>query len=577
MNIARYLLPIALPFACLAQDAPPYPTDYFRNPLDIPILLAGNFGECRPGHFHSGLDIKTQGKENLPVHAAAEGYISRIKTDKGGFGHAIYITHPNGYTTLYAHLNNYMPALQAYLRKQQYERKRWDVDIQLTPAQFPVKRGQQIAWSGNTGSSTAPHLHFEIRDNATEHPLNPQLFGLKVVDDIAPTVKEVVFYGKNVYDGPMLTATLAKKGDTYKAVRTSNNNYKIIGDTLEVPTGLIGIGLNVDDYMNNSENTITFYKAHLYIDGELQTEVMLDDIGYDESRYMHAYADYRTKELSKKWIQCLFKLPGNNLQKVYTQLNDNRGKVTLTDGEVHELRIKITDNNNNSSIIAAYIKATEQLSMPADEETCFPISRNTQGGQIPYTSPNLAFTLTGDHVYEDICLKIASFPSASVLSDRFRIHYPYIPIHRYFDLNLKPNKTIPFDLRGKVVLMYNDGKDENGRAATFSDQGWYKASVRNFGTYWLDVDTTAPRITSAIKNGANLSKAKQITLTAKDATTSVSKYAGLIDGKWVCFEQHGSSFFYEFDEHCPAGRHELTFTAQDENGNEATFEMNFTR
>jgi hypothetical protein len=577
MNIARYLLPIALPFTCLAQDAPPYPTDYFRNPLDIPILLAGNFGECRPGHFHSGLDIKTQGKENLPVHAAAEGYISRIKTDKGGFGHAIYITHPNGYTTLYAHLNKYMPSLQAYLRQQQYERKRWDVDIQLTPSQFPVKRGQQIAWSGNTGSSTAPHLHFEIRDNATEHPLNPQLFGLKVVDDIAPTVKEVVFYGKNVYDGPLLTATLAKKGDTYKAVRASNNTYKITGDTLDVPAGLIGIGLNVDDYMNNSENTITFYKAHLYIDGELQAEVVLDDIGYDESRYMHAYADYRTKELNKKWIQCLFKLPGNNLRKVYTQLNDLNGRANFSDGGTHELYIKITDNNNNSTKIGFFVKPIEQEPKEELKEDCLLVSVKSQGGRIEYTSPNLSFAFTDNILYEETCLNIKAVPDASVLSDRFRVHYPYIPVHRYFDLNLKPNKTIPFDLRSKVVLMYSDGKDVDGKAATFSDQGWYKASVRNFGTYWLYVDTTAPRITSTVKNGANLSKAKQITLTAKDAITSVSKFTGRIDGKWVCFEQHGSSFFYEFDEHCPAGRHQLSFTAQDENGNEATFEMNFTR
>ena len=173
MHILRTFILLFLPIIGYSQGNP-YPTNYFRNPLDIPILLAGNFGECRPGHFHSGLDIKTQGKENLPVYAAADGYISRIKTDKGGFGHALYLTHPNGFTTLYAHLNDYAPFLQEHLREQQYRNKRWNLDLSFTPDQFPVNKGQQIAWSGNTGSSTAPHLHFEVRDSKTEHPLNPQ-------------------------------------------------------------------------------------------------------------------------------------------------------------------------------------------------------------------------------------------------------------------------------------------------------------------------------------------------------------------------------------------------------------------
>ena len=185
-------------------DIPPYPQDFFCNPLDIPIFLAGNFGECRPGHFHSGMDIKTLGKENEPVHAAADGYISRIKMEKGGFGHGLYITLSNGYTTLYAHLNNFAPAIQKYVHNEQYDKKRWDVDLQLSPSQFPVKKGQLIAYSGNTGASTAPHLHFEIRDNKTEHPLNPELFGLPLIDKIPPAPYDIAVYdlGTSIYEQP---------------------------------------------------------------------------------------------------------------------------------------------------------------------------------------------------------------------------------------------------------------------------------------------------------------------------------------------------------------------------------------
>ena len=161
--------------ATYAQNT--YPLNYFTNPLSIPIFLAGNFGECRANHFHSGIDIKTLGKENMPVHAAASGYVSRIKLDAVGFGHAIYITHPNGFTTLYAHLNDFAPALQKFVKQQQYAQKKWNIDVTLNPNQFPVRQGQFIAYSGNTGSSTAPHLHFEIRNTLSEHPLNPMLFG----------------------------------------------------------------------------------------------------------------------------------------------------------------------------------------------------------------------------------------------------------------------------------------------------------------------------------------------------------------------------------------------------------------
>ncbi len=175
-----------------------YPQGYFRNPLRIPILLAGNFGECRPGHFHSGLDIRTGGHEGEPVYAAADGYVSRIKMEPGGFGHGLYITHPNGYTTLYAHLNDFVPRIQQYARAQQYAQESWTVDLRFSPGQFPVKKGEQIAWSGNTGGSTAPHLHFEIRDSKTEHPLNGQLFGLDIKDTRPPVPQQLAVYGKAV-------------------------------------------------------------------------------------------------------------------------------------------------------------------------------------------------------------------------------------------------------------------------------------------------------------------------------------------------------------------------------------------
>ena len=548
-----------------ATDSVRYPQDYFRNPLDIPIFLAGNFGECRPGHFHSGVDIKTLGKENEPVHAAADGYISRIKMEKGGFGHGLYITHPNGYTTLYAHLDDFIPALQKYVKKEQYEKKRWDVDIQLPPDQFPVKKGQQVAWSGNTGASTAPHLHFEIRNTKTEHPLNPELFGLPIVDNVAPVPGEVAIYDleESIYEQEPLIIPLKKVAGKY-----------ILSDTVKINAPIAGVGLNIDDFMEGSDNTIAFLNAKLYMDDSLQSEIKLDDIGYDETRYINAFADYKTKELKHKWVQCFFKLRGNHLDSIYRFLNKSMGAINIEDKKVHEVKIIVKDDRNNSSTILFCIKSADQPKQTIAHKSEI---KFIAGQQNNFSDPNVTFSLDAKQLYDDIYFVFNKISAVGIYSDRYRLHYAYVPVHHYFELQMKPNKPVPFALRSKVVIMYSDDKDEDGRVATFEDNGWYKAKVRNFGTYWLDIDTTAPVIKSMQKNGANLSKAKQITFDVKDEVTSVRSFSGYLDGKWICFEQHGSSFFYKFDEHCPKGKHKLIFKAEDENENASTYNLNFTR
>ena len=576
LSIIIFFFPICAVAQKKPADTPPgYPQDYFRNPLDIPIFLAGNFGECRPGHFHSGMDIKTEGKENQPVYAAADGYVSRIKMEKGGFGHGLYITHPNGYTTLYAHLNNFAPAIQKYVRAKQYEKQRWDVDLQLSPSQFPVKKGEQIAWSGNTGSSTAPHLHFEIRNTKTEHPLNPELFGFSVTDNLPPVPKEIALYCGHIYSDIGTTVAilpLRKAGTAYKPSGIVKEAGKMMKDTVELESGgMTGVGINVDDFMNGSDNSLTFYTAKLCMDDNIQAQVTLDDIGYDETRYINAYADYRTKELHHKWLQCLFQLPGNHLDGIFSHLNANKGKIDLSDNKTHKIDIIIADDRNNESTISFYIRA-------GNTSSCVTAPLRFRAGKPnSFNDPNIAFTLDELQLYDDIDFVFYKKPGTGIYSDRYSLHYPYVPLHHYFELKIKPNKPVPFALRSKLILMYTDGKDEEGKAVKADDDGWYKASVRNFGTYWLTTDTLPPVIKPLQKNGANLAKAGQITFEVKDGETSVKTFSGYIDDEWVCFEQHGNSFFYKFDEHCGKGKHILVFKTEDENGNTSAAKLTFTR
>jgi hypothetical protein len=544
------------------ETASDYPKDYFRCPLSIPISLAGNFGECRMGHFHSGMDIKTNSDENMPVYAAADGYVARIKMQKDGYGHALYVVHPNGYTTLYAHLNNFMPELQAYLRKAQYKQETWETDISLTSDQFPVKKGQQIAWSGNTGGSTAPHLHFEIRNTKTEHPLNPELFGFVIDDKIAPKPVELAVYdmSHSIYEQSPQIQALHKKGIYYAC---SN-------DTLITDAEVTGLGLNVDDYMNGSDNTLALYTAAWYMDDSLQGSITLDNIGYEETRYMHAYADYKTKKNGGPWIQCLFQLPGNRLNHIYKNMNAEGGTFVITDRQLHDIKIVLTDALGNSSILRFYMRSVNKYSPLKCADMYKANKVNT------FEDPNITFYLDETTLYDDICFQFEKTPDPTSFSDRYKIHHADVPIHHNFALNIKPTKPVPFEMRSKIALVCNDGKTEEGKAAKNDDKGWYTTNIRSFGEYRLVADTVAPVIKPLQKTN-NLSKTAIISFTVKDAITSVKKFRGTIDGKWVCFEQHGDNFFYKFDEHCPRGKHELVFTATDENNNTQTLHYSFTR
>jgi murein DD-endopeptidase MepM/ murein hydrolase activator NlpD len=549
--------------AIAQQDAPSYPQDYFRSPLRIPIILAGNFGECRPGHFHSGLDIKTKGHENEPVYAAADGYVSRIKMEPGGFGHALYITHPNGYTTLYAHLNDFVPKLQHFLRKEQYARESWTLDLSLTPDQFPVKKGEQIAWSGNTGGSTAPHLHFEIRDTKTEHPLNCQLFGLDIPDDVAPVLKQLALYdmSQGIYNTHPQLFSLRKKGSSYAPPQ----------DSLTIRSSQAGLALQMDDYMPGSNNTLAPLGIEWYLDGALQGSIRLDDIGYDRTRYVNAYADYATHEEKGFWLQCLFQLPGNRLDHLYASLNAARGLLLPGDENFHEVRIVVSDARGNQSKLAFFLRCLPAESAPACAQPAMPNATTR------FDTDDAMGYLDETSLYDQACISISAVPDAKAFSPRVTLGEARVPVHHSFELSLKPSRLIPFALRTKMAMVYSDGKNESGRAAEPAKQGWYRASVRALGEYWLVADTVAPMIRLLSPKGNDFSRAKEIRFMADDVITSVQSFRGELDGKWILFEQHRNFWTYRFDEHCPKGKHRLVVTATDENGNTARSTHTFTR
>ena len=321
----KYLFAAAALFIslqCFPQLFPQagYPRNYFRDPLAVPISLAANFGELREGHFHMGLDIRTQHRVNLPVYAAADGYIARVSVAPEGFGQAIYIDHPNGYTTVYGHLNRFFPALEAYVHREQYRRESWQVDLEIPPSLFPVKKGDLIARSGSTGGSQGPHLHFEIRRTADDINLNPLLFGLPVPDRTAPHIVRLAWYDRNksIYEQSPHLVSVEIEGGRATGSAKAYTEMRTKPSLLTVGATHISFAISAFDTQTGSNNPNGIFEAALAEDGRPVIAFQMDHISYDNTRNINAHIDYKTKETGGPYLQQLFFLQGYPLPTIYS-------------------------------------------------------------------------------------------------------------------------------------------------------------------------------------------------------------------------------------------------------------------
>lgn len=555
-----------------AQDFPAkhYPQHYFRNPLDIPILLAGNFGELRPNHFHSGMDIKTEGRIGLPVYAAADGYISRAGVSNTGFGNVIYITHPNGYTTLYGHLHRFNPELEKYVKNKEYEQESWKIDLDLPAGLFPVKKGQFIAWSGSTGAAAGPHVHFEIRNSSTQKPLNPLLFGFAVKDDIPPSVFRVAVYDRNksIYEQTPLTFAVRKEGTGYVPAVPE----------ITVKTDKVGFGVDAIDRQNGTSNNYGVYEELMFDDNRLQTGFQLDDIGYEETRYVNAHVDYKTRKLGGPFYQLLFSLPGNKLE-IYRDFDGN-GTIDLSDGRVHAIRILVKDAYDNTSTVKFNIReapGTPAASGPADcPNRMYPDSKDI------FENTRVQFYLEEGSLYDAICFQYQEIPDnhPNTFSPVYRLHTPAVPLQYPFVLRLKTTRPVPENLRNKLVIVRSDPR--SGRKdpvyATW-DGDWLSGVFRDFGDFTIQADNTPPVIipVHGLHNGINLAHSSEIAFRIGDDLSGVKEYRAELDGKWLMFAQKGNLIYYTFDEHCERGEHRLKLTVTDEANNQSDYILNFKR
>ncbi len=394
-----------------------YPQDYFGNPLDVPLILSGNFGELRSNHFHSGLDIKTQQREGLKVLACADGFVSRIKVAHFGYGKALYITHPNGYTTVYGHLQKFSPEIEAYIKKQQYDKESYEIELFPSAETLPVTKQSLVAYSGNSGGSGGPHLHFEIRDK-NEHPINPMLFGIYIKDTTKPVVRSLYAYALD--ENSFVNKSNSKQ--KLRLIPQKSGDY--IAENINV-IGNIGFGIDTSDRQDLAANSNGVYNIQTFVNGNKNFEVDFSSFSFDESSCINQFIDYEHYISNRQRIQKLFK-KNNPLSMLKSTLND--GVLSVDDNTNSVYKIRVSDFKNNETWVTLNIKGTNSAISSPQKQKITPYymtvnhTNNLKSGKV-------SVDFYPDTFYEDFYIDF------DVKNDTLTLHKDIVPVRKNFNIS----------------------------------------------------------------------------------------------------------------------------------------------
>ncbi len=555
-----------IPLAAFSQKT--YPQEYFRMPLDVLASLSGSFGELRSSHFHSGIDFRTQGVEGLPVYASADGVVSRIRISPVGFGKALYVDHPNGYTTVYAHVRNFSPAIQNYIIVEQYRRESFDVDLYPEPGILKVKKGEIIAWSGNSGTSGGPHLHFEIRHTQGQVPVNPALFGLNIRDRVPPVIQRLTVYPADE------TSTVNGKNNpaTFDLVPL-NGVYTLAGQVIPELAGSFAFGVQYYDRHNDSNLNLGIVSMTVNVNAQQVFKFQIEKFAFDDTRYINAVVDYAELMTSgRRFLQTRIR-PNNPLD--FYRLADNRGVFGFTSGNIHKVEIILADSWNNTSKLEFRAKGVVAAERPGAKSDTLPGTLFRYNKTNSYTSPNLEMEMPPLALYEDAVIAIRQSESKnSFFPHVFQVHDKRTPLHLSYTLRLKA-EGLPIQLQQKTVVVR---QSDNGRWLSEGgkyDNGWMVLQTRSFGTFTLMADTMAPVITPVnISEGKTLAGQKTIQVKISDSLSGLRSYRGALNGRWILMDYDAKNdlLTYDFDDRLKKGKNQFTLRVEDNTGNVSTYE-----
>ncbi|MHC1704313.1 MAG: M23 family metallopeptidase [Tenuifilaceae bacterium] len=513
--------------------------DNFIHPITGIVGVTGSFGEIRPDHFHSGVDLRTENRIGKEVKSVNDGFVSRIYVSPNGFGKAIYVDHANGLTSVYAHLDGFYPQADKYIKNYQYQNKTYAADVFPKADELPVKKGDLLGYSGNSGGSYGPHLHYELRTTHDQRIINPVPEYLNLTDSIAPIIRSLHIFR---LDSNSYANGFSRKIDI--PVSKNHNGYKINQSILA--SGTIGIGIDAFDKLNYLSTNCGFKSITLTINGKQIYSLILDKFSFAETRYVNSVTDYATRISSGKEIVKLFVDPANYFSGLRNIVN--KGRLDIKTDSLYNVDIQIIDASNNMSKLQFTIKG---INPPTKNLSSFRSDKNVIF--IPCLMDKLIFNdtftlqLPKNSLYDDLNFTYSfSISPLSKYSPLIHLHNPLTPIHQRVKFSISTN-NLPAKYQSKALLATYDNKSKLIAVAGEWKNGRVNSLINTFGDYFIAVDTIAPEIIPInIKSGSVMTNSKSIQFTIKDDFAGIKSIDGYIDNEWVLFEYDKKNDFAEY-------------------------------
>lgn len=539
----------------------PVSAQRFISPLDFPLQLSGGFGDLRANHFHAGIDFRTKSSEGHPIHAVLDGYISRVSVSPGGYGLAVYVTHPaDKFVTVHGHLQRFSPILSEIVKGKQYENESFSVNITFNEGEIPVKQGEIIGFSGNSGGSSGPHLHFEVRDLGTNDWLDPlTIYKSHIIDTQKPQFRGLVIYpieGKGTVNGSANKQNIELRYD-------KNGHPTVIGAIKA--WGEIGIGIRAIDRMNGTNFSYGIKDILMTADSVEMFRSAIDRISQDESKYINSYTDYIEWSYNRSFIIKTFVAPGNNARFVASR---NAGKIIINEERIYNAVITLTDHYDNVCRLPVKIQGVKQVIAQPDTVGTTLLRWYDYNA---FSARGIRLTCPRYSLYDNINVRYNAYSEEKYESPVHTLHTSPVPLHYpahlsiYVDSSLKAENTNQY---GIVELTYPNYR-RSWIGGVYRD-GWIDTEINELGVYTVVRDTTPPKITPI--NPAGWSRKKKIDIRITDNLSGIASFRGEIDGAYVLFEydSKNSMLNYTYDEgRLQPGRHQLKLIVTDRCGNQA--------
>ncbi len=539
-------------------------------PVELPVYLSGSFAELRPNHFHSGIDIKTRGKTGYKIYSLEDGYIQRIQITLGGNGKALYIKHDNGQSSVYAHLEKFSPRIQKIVKEIQYSEKKFEIRLFPKKNQYRIKKKELIGFSGNTGRSTGPHLHYEIRDK-NDNPINPLTFKKEKLEDTIPPIIKSLFY-KQLFKNNEGLYEDSKVG--FKKLNFKKIKEKYISDTLKV-SAIIGFGIDAFDKMNFTNNVMGINKIETFLDNNKIFNMDFNKFSFNEWRHINTFIDYATYKKNKLTIQKLFTTYYNPLEMYDRSLGDGSMDFTeltsLNTNSPHIYKILLYDFNSNITEILIPLIITENFDkkIPNEIKESFHRVERDKEKSIEGKQFNLRFKKNS--FYQN------SYLDLNEREKSIKINSDTIPLLRHFDIEFKLGDNEIKQLYISQLIdnkfIYLDNRIENG---------FLKASSKTLGSFYIKEDSIAPNVEFLnIQDSKWYSNLDKIKIKGYDNETGIKYYSAWINEKWILLEYDikKNLFFYDFSDRVNSESiaNNLKVEIKDNVGNTTTKEITFYR